>query len=192
MVGAAPDGSRRQQPGTAAMTSRPAIGVTGTRSRSLAVARAAVLACLVAGLVPGVSGGASPSPAATPAVAVDLTGHWAVAGTSGFDIDQDGSRIDGASVAGIRFSGTVSGAGATFRFWSGTSYAKVDPDDRGSGSFRVTPDGRTLVVSWHSEKPSATYPPLAQLRSDAQAYEAMLYLFRERDRAHGIEPRPEP
>lgn len=183
---------------------------------------------------------------------MDLTGHWAVAGTSGFDITQDGERIDGTSLAGVRFAGTVSGLDATFRFCSGDSYAKADPADRGAGSFRITPDGRTLIVSWRPEQVSASSldpvftavrvvpiiegpsvppesapttwfttanlqlaqwlaevaevpletvigylilassPSAAQPHEDAMAYEAMLYLFRDWDRSHGIKPRPEP
>ncbi len=38
----------------------------------------------------------------------------------------------------------------------------------------------------------ASHPTPAQLHEDAAAYEAMLYLFRDWDRNHGIKPRPEP
>ena len=117
---------------------------------------ALVLPVLVLGtvLAPGARA-ASPAPAAS-ARAMDLSGHWAVAGTSGFDITQKGSRIDGTSIAGILFTGTVSGPAASFRFWEGKSFAKADPEDRGTGSFRVSPDGNMLFVGWHNEKPSVT------------------------------------
>ncbi|MDQ1323677.1 MAG: hypothetical protein QG587_1012 [Chloroflexota bacterium] len=215
---------------------------------------------LTASAVPSAKA-ASPGPSAAPGSGgsggtqtsdLDLTGHWAVAGTSGFDIVQKGSRIDGTSIAGIRFAGTASGRAATFRFWEGTSFAKADPEDRGTGSFRVSPDGNMLFVSWLNEKPSKSsldpiftavrvativerpsappeptvttwftpanfqlaqwlaatleyplesvigalilmsHPSPAQLREDAAAYEAMMYLFRDWDRNHGIKPRPEP
>lgn len=197
--------------------------------------------------------GASPPPPGDPspgsAGTVNLTGHWAVAGTGGFDITQHGSRIDGTSVAGIRLSGTLSGRAATFRFWSGDSFAGADPEDRGIGSFRASPDGRTMFVSWQNEEPSdasldpvftavrvvdivegpspppsgtwftaanfqlaqwlalaveapletvigylivVSHPTPAQLHEDVAAYEAMLYLFLDWDRDHGIKPRPEP
>jgi hypothetical protein len=200
---------------------------------------------------------ASPGPSGEPrgggsgAGVASLTGHWAVAGTSGFDITQQGDRIDGTSIAGIRFTGTIAGGAATFRFWEGKSFAKADPEDRGTGSFRVGPDGQMLFVNWQNEKPSKSsldpvftavrvatiagpstspkptvttwftpanfqlaqwlaaaleyplesvigalilmsHPTPAQLHEDAAAYEAMLYLFRDWDRNHGIKPRPEP
>jgi hypothetical protein len=128
---------------------------TAAAHASLAVLAALLVALMLAHAWAPVARGASPAPSpAQPAATVDLTGHWAVAGTSGFDIAQDGGRIDGTSMAGVRFAGTVSGLDATFRFWSGSAYAMADPEDRGSGSFRVTPDGRVLIVSWRPEKAS--------------------------------------
>jgi hypothetical protein len=231
----------------------PNLTASGRVAPVVRVALAALLLAMAWVLAsPHPAVGATPRPDPAAAVATpDLTGHWAVAGTSGFDIVQSGSHIRGSSAAGIRFAGTLTGADAAFQFWSGTSWAKADPEDRGTGSFHVSPDGRTLLVGWRDEKPttasldpvftavrvvaivddpaerpepSATWftaenfqqaqwlaqavevpletviaylilaskPPWNQLRADVQAYDAMLYLFRDWDRAHGIKPRPIP
>ena len=96
--------------------------------RSFALLVASLL--LLAALTPR-GGAASPTPAETPAGApspISLSGHWAVAGTSGFDIRQTGTRFQGSSIAGIRFAGSLAGLDATFTFWEGPSFAKADPD----------------------------------------------------------------
>jgi hypothetical protein len=108
---------------------------------------------------------ASPTarPAATPVVGppVTLDGHWAVAGTSGFDITSDGSSITGSSVAGIRFAGSFEDGVARVRFWSGPSFAKADPEDRGTAVMQLGPDGNLLFVRWSNEKPSTSSLPSA-------------------------------
>ena len=52
--------------------------------------------------------------------------------------------------------------------------------------------GRGSARERHRLPDPASQPTPAQLREDAAAYEAMLYLFRDWDRAHGIKPRPVP
>lgn len=135
--------------------------------------------------MPPVTGAAGPSPvpvtspdgsAGPPA---ELTGHWAVAGTSGFDIEQDGGRFAGSSVAGLSFGETLAGRHADFVFWQGSSFARADPADRGSGSFEVSPDGNQLFV---------TLSP-AELRQNIDFCFFLADCFESWDWAHGIKPR---
>jgi hypothetical protein len=95
-------------------------------------------------------GAAAPSPSPTgpvPSGGVNLTGHWAIAGTSGIDLVQQGTALRGSSVAGIAVSGTVDGLRVTFRWWRGASYASAKAADRGSGVMRVSPDGERLQIA---------------------------------------------
>jgi hypothetical protein len=112
---------------------------------------AAIVLALVCATLPVAPSSIGASPAPAPDTS-SLTGHWAVAGTSGFDIVQTGSSISGSSVAGITFAGTLSGRRASVRFWSGESFAKADPEDRGAATLDVGPGARELFVSWRNEK----------------------------------------
>ena len=111
---------------------------------------------LMGALGPAAAAGATPAPDATlPPVAgppTDLNGHWAVAGTSGFDITQDGTSLTGTSAAGVQFAGWYADGVGQARFWSGASFAKTDPEDRGTATLRLGPDGNLLFIAWRNEK----------------------------------------
>jgi len=137
------------------------MSVRGRVTRSVRTLVVLLLVACTLPVAPAPARAASPSPAPSPSptfcpCTVELTGHWAVPGTSGFDIRQSGTWIDGTSVAGVSFSGTLASRTVTFRFWSGSSFAKAAPEDRGTGSFLVDPSGDLLFVSWVNEKPSTT------------------------------------
>ncbi|HYO44398.1 MAG TPA: hypothetical protein VES19_14465 [Candidatus Limnocylindrales bacterium] len=92
---------------------------------------------------------ASPAPSVAPPSGrtTTLTGHWAIAGTSGIDLVQEGSTLHGTSAAGITISGTVDGSRVTFRWWRGASYAKAKQADRGTGTMEISPDRERLTIA---------------------------------------------
>ena len=96
--------------------------------------------------------GASPSPAPgssgpSASGALSLTGHWAIAGTSGIDLVQRGSTLTGSSAMGISVSGTVSDRAVTFRWWRGASYAAAKRADRGTGTMAASSNGDELAIA---------------------------------------------
>ena len=116
----------------------------GGRIRSWAVG-AALVVLFGALALPASGASAPPSPEAS--VAVSLTGHWAIAGTSGLDLVQRGTSLSGTSEAGISLSGTVSGDGVSFRWWRGRSYVAAKKADRGTGTMTLDPGGEELSIA---------------------------------------------
>ena len=76
-----------------------------------------------------------------------LTGHWAIAGTSGIDLVQRGTALTGTSSMGISVSGTVSGRDVVFRWWRGASYEAARKVDRGTGTMTLGPSGEDLSIA---------------------------------------------
>lgn len=101
---------------------------------------------LIAGAVPAVAATPAPSASVAPNGGTGLSGHWAIAGTSGIDLVQKGSALTGSSAAGISLSGSVNGRMVTFRWWRGASYAKAKQADRGTGTMEVSLDGERLTI----------------------------------------------
>jgi hypothetical protein len=94
------------------------------------------------------AGAATPSPSASaPSGGGNVTGHWAIAGTSGIDLVQRGGTVSGSSAAGVAVSGTVDGLRVTFRWWRGTSYATTKAADRGTGVMQLSADGERLQIA---------------------------------------------
>jgi len=137
-AGATGDRARRVRPGGG----RAVRG--GGRTRLWAVC-AALVVLLGALALPASGASAPPSPEASDAIS--LTGHWAIAGTSGIDLVQRGSSLSGTSEMGISLSGTVSGDGVSFRWWRGGSYAAAKKADRGTGTMTLGPGGEDLSIA---------------------------------------------
>ena len=137
-AGATGDRARRVRPGGG----RAVRG--GGRTRLWAVC-AALVVLLGALALPASGASAPPSPEASDAIS--LTGHWAIAGTSGIDLVQRGSSLSGTSEMGISLSGTVSGDGVSFRWWRGGSYAAAKKADRGTGTMTLDPNGEELSIA---------------------------------------------
>jgi hypothetical protein len=114
------------------------------RERVRLVAILTVLAALFVSLALPVCG-ASPSPAASGTIS--LTGHWAIAGTSGIDLVQRGDALTGTSAMGISLSGTVNGRDIAFRWWRGPSYNAAKRADRGTGHMTRSADGDALAIA---------------------------------------------
>jgi hypothetical protein len=96
--------------------------------------------------------------AATPApAAVDVSGHWETNDFGGMDLVQRGTAVTGTSPAGVSFTGTLTGRRVEFTFWHGASYAKADRADRGHGTMTLSPDGRTLAITWTTEEKPSRY-----------------------------------
>ena len=112
------------------------------RLRAVCAALAVLLGALA---LPPSGASATPSPEASGAVS--LTGHWAIAGTSGIDLVQRGSSLSGTSEMGISLSGTVSGHSVAFHWWRGGSYAAAKRADRGTGTMTLGPGGEDLSIA---------------------------------------------
>ena len=132
----------------------PAVPATGNRAgrgrrgggHSRLWAVSLVLVILFGALVlPASAASATPSPEASGAIS--LTGHWAIAGTSGIDLVQRASSLSGSSEMGVSVSGTVSGDSVAFRWWRGGSYAAARKADRGTGTMRLSPNGEELSIA---------------------------------------------
>jgi hypothetical protein len=96
---------------------------------------------------PSAGGAASPAPASR-----SLTGHWAIARTSGIDLVQKGSALTGTSAMGVSLNGTVVGDQVTFRWWRGVSYAAAKKADRGNGVMQLSADGERLRIAARDEE----------------------------------------
>jgi len=132
--------------GRAGATADPAGLGRRDRGRIRLWAVCTALALLLGALAPPASGAsASPSPQASGAIT--LTGHWAIAGTSGIDLVQRGSSLSGTSEMGVSLSGTVSGDGVAFRWWRGGSYAAAKKADRGTGTMTLGSGGEELSIA---------------------------------------------
>jgi hypothetical protein len=103
--------------------------------------------------------GASPSPAASGTTS--LTGHWAIAGTSGIDLVQRGAALTGTSMMGISLSGTVNGRDIAFRWWRGPSYGAAKRADRGTGQMSRSADGEELAIAAKDDEAGPGPFPLA-------------------------------
>ena len=87
---------------------------------------------------------------------VDVTGHWASPlEAGGIDLVQSGRNVRGSSSSGLHISGTIHGRHVQFTFWRGPSYAKADPEDRGSGTMDISPNGRRATSTWQSQDEEA-------------------------------------
>ena len=87
---------------------------------------------------------------------VDVTGHWASPlEAGGIDLAQSGRNVRGSSSSGLHISGTIRGRHVQFTFWRGPSYAKADPEDRGSGTMDISPNGRRATSTWQSQAEGA-------------------------------------
>jgi hypothetical protein len=131
---------------------RSSIRARAARAVVLTVALAlagSILAMSAAAASPAPSSGSAASPTAANR---SLTGHWAIARTSGIDLVQKGSTLTGASAMGVSLSGTVAGDQVTFRWWRGASYATAKKADRGSGVMQVSADGERLRIAAKDEE----------------------------------------
>ena len=87
---------------------------------------------------------------------VDVTGHWASPlEAGGIDLVQSQGRVEGGSPSGLHIRGTIQGRHVAFTFWRGPSYAKADPEDRGSGTMDFSPGGRRASTTWQSQAEGA-------------------------------------
>jgi hypothetical protein len=111
-------------------------------------------AVMVQAADPTSSGGSTATPAPG---AVDVSGHWETNDFGGMDLVQRGTAVTGTSPAGVSFTGTLTGRRVEFTFWHGASYAKADRADRGHGTMTLSPDGRTLAITWTTEEKPSRY-----------------------------------
>jgi hypothetical protein len=124
---------------------------------ALAVAAATVAAAPAASPTPTATAGPTFGPTGAPAPG--LTGHWAIAGTSGLDLVQHGRAIKGTSPMGVSLAGTIDGRQVSFRWWRGASFERAKPADRGAGIMHVSEDWNSLAIAGKDEEAgSAPFP----------------------------------
>ena len=98
-----------------------------------------------AGAVAGPAASGSPRPAASSPPS--LTGHWAIAGTSGLDLVQQGTSVSGTSAMGVTLAGSVAGRTVSFRWWSGPSFDRSKKSERGTGTMTLSIGGDELAIA---------------------------------------------
>jgi hypothetical protein len=115
-----------------------------------------VIGVLTIAAAPGASAPpmTAPGPSLGPSgpSAPSLTGHWAIAGTSGLDLVQHGTAIRGTSPMGVSLAGTIDGRQVAFRWWKGASFERAKPADRGTGIMQLSADWNSLKIAGKDEE----------------------------------------